>query len=433
MTIAMAFIILLLTLLIGVPIPLAFFSSVAYLVLFQGYDFGFLLPYGFTKINAVVILAIPLFIAAGGIMNEGRIGEKLIGLVEIAIGRFKGGMIIVTIVSCAIFGAISGSSSATMSCIGTIMLPRMWEQGYDRGQCASIIASASVLGLLIPPSMVTILYAWMGNQSVIACFLSTIIPGIILIVLFSIVNIFLLKKYPEVATIQGPNFKETTKIFGKRLIVATPALLMPIIILGGIYGGVMTPTEAAAVSVIYAIPVGALFYKGLTYKGLIKTIIDSATTTGVIIVMLFAVMILSRVYIMENLPQKIFEFLKAISDNKLIILLMINLFLLILGMLMDDISAMLLATPILVPVIIKLGVDPVHFAAIIGVNLGMGLITPPTAPMLFLAGRIGNSEIKQMMMPTMYMIFFAWIPTLIITTYVPYVALYLPKLLLGYN
>jgi len=432
MTIAIAFLVLLVTLVIGVPIPLAFFASVAYLILFQGYDPGFLLPHGFAKISSITILAIPLFILAGNLMDKGKIGDKLIGVVEVIAGRFKGGLIVVTVVSCAVFGAISGSSSATMSCIGGIMVPRMRAQGYTAGHCAAIIGNSSLLGLLIPPSMIMILFAWMANQSVLASFLATVIPGVIMVIMLSVVNIFLLRRYPEIQTIPGEGLVDTTKLFCKRGIKATPALLMPVIILGGIYGGVMTPTEAAAVSAVYAMPVGFLIYKGLNRKNFIQGIIESASTTGVIIVMLFAVMILSRVYIMENVPQKIFNILTTISSNKIVILLMINLFLIILGMLVDDISGMMLATPILLPVVTQLGVDPIHFAAMIGVNLGMGNITPPTAPMLYLAGRIGKAQVKDMMMPTMCMILFAWVPVLIMTTYIPNIALFLPRLLLGY-
>ena len=203
---------------------------------------------------------------------------------------------------------------------------------------------------------------------------------------------------------------------------------MPVIILGSIYGGILTPTEAAAVSVLYAVPVGIIYYRELNLKTFKETMISAGKTTGVIMIMLFAVMILSRLYIMENLPQLILTLLTSISENKIVILIMVNIFMVVMGMLMDDCSGVLLVTPILLPVVTAIGVSPIQFAAIVGVNLGMGNITPPTAPLLYLAGRVADAEVKDMLRPTLALIVFAWLPTLILTTYVPQLSLFLPKL-----
>jgi tripartite ATP-independent transporter DctM subunit len=280
-----------------------------------------------------------------------------------------------------------------------------------------------------------ILYSWIGNQSVLATFLAALVPGLILVVLFSVINLMYAKKNPNIKIVTKDDLKEMKaakrRKDGKREWGATPALIMPIIILGSIYGGILTPTEAAAVSVFYAIPVGFFIYKQLSMKTLKETLIQSSVTTGVVMIMLFAVMILSRLYIMENLPQRILVFLTSISENKIIIMIMVNIFMIILGMLMDDVSAVLLATPILLPVVTAIGISPIHFAGIVGVNIGMGNITPPTAPLLYLAGRIGNAEIKDMLGPTMALIVFAWLPTLILTTYLPQISMWLPKLILG--
>lgn len=423
--------ILIVVLFIGIPIPYAFFASSAFLIFVQGYDPGFLLPFGFSKMSSIVLLAIPLFITAGGMMDKGKIGEKLVDVVEIFVGRFKGGLGAVMVISCAIFGAISGSSSATLSCIGSIMLPRLYAAGYPKGHCSALIASSGVLGILIPPSMLMILFAWMGNQSVLASFLSTVLPGIMLMTLLCTVNVVLLRNNPNVKVSENYDLKTTAKLFGQRSFKAIPALMMPVIILGGIYGGIMTPTEAAAVSVLYSIPVGFFIYKGLDKKNFVKTLIEASTTTGVIMVMLFAVMILSRLYTMENLPQKIIELFTSISSNKMVIMLMVNIFMVIMGMLMDDVSSVLLSTPILLPVVTHIGIDPIHFAAILGINLGMGNITPPCAPLLYLAGRIGGAKVNEMLKPAIYMILFAWLPTLIVTTLFPAFGTWLPNLVLG--
>jgi len=429
MEVTIGIIILIVTLVLGIPIPFAFGTTVIWLAASLGFQTDFLLSAGYSQLNSVVLLAIPLFILAGGIMEKGRIGEALIGLVEKFVGRAKSGLGAVAVVASAIFGSISGSASATLSCIGALMEPRMTKAGYDKGYTAALMAAACPLGLLIPPSSAQILYAWSSNTSVLACFTATVIPGIILVMLLCVVNAVLVRKMPiKVAE------KQPTQVWiqdtGKSTVKAVPALLMPFIILGGIYGGIMTPTEAAAVSVLYAVPVGIFIYRGLTARGLIDAIADTSTTTGVVMVMFFLVMIMSRLLVMENVPNQIANALLSVTENKYIILLMINVFMVIIGMLMDDVSGILLCTPILLPVVTGIGIHPVHFAAILGVNLGMGNITPPTAPMLYLSGRVCGAKINKMLSPTMILIIFAWIPTLILTTFVPALSLTLPKIIL---
>lgn len=429
MVIAIA--ILFVTLLVGIPVPFAFFAAAIFFIFSEGYDPSFLLPYGFSQLSSTVLLAIPLFIMAGGLMERGGMGDKIVNLVEIIFGRVKGGLGIVTIISSAAFGAISGSGAATMTTIGTILLPRLNKAGYPPGFSASLVASSSVLGMLIPPSSLMILYAWVSNQSVLAAFLSTIIPGVLMIVCLSIINIIYLKN-EDIKVTPSVSFAIKTKKVTRGSIEAFPVILLAFIILGGIYGGVMTTTEAAAVSVIYSIPVGVWIYKGLKRKNIMPVLINASVMTGVIMVMLFGSMILSRMFIMEDLPGKLTNLMLSITENKILILLMINLFLIVIGMLMDDVSGVLLTTPILLPIAMNFGVDPIHFAAILSVNLGLGVVTPPAAPLLYLAGQMANAKINELFKPTLIMILFAWIPTLIITTYVPEVALYLPRLILGY-
>lgn len=433
MVVLIALIVLLIALVIGVPIPLAFLASAGSVCLAGGYDPSFLMAFGYNKTNSILLLTIPLFVLAGAIMDKGGIGEKLIESVEKFVGRKKGGLGVVTVVACAVFGAVSGSSSATLSCIGSIMTPRLKENGYPEGLIGALLASSGVLGILIPPSMLMILYAWSSGESVLACFLATVVPGITLIILFSIVNLVFARKNPNIKVyervVENAKQKEAAKKEKKKSgSSAIPALLMPVIILGSIYGGILTATEAAAVSVIYAIPVAIFYYKKVNGHILKEALIQAGETAGVIMAMLFSVQILSRLYVSENLPTMILDVLTSVSDNKIIILLMVNLFMVILGMLMDDCSATILAAPILLPVVTQLGVSPIHFAAILGVNIGMGNITPPTAPLLYLAGRISGAEVKEMLLPDFVLILFAWLPTLIVTTYVPAYGILLPRL-----
>ena len=431
MIVEFSFLLIIIGLIIGIPVPYTFLGAAAFLIFALGLDPSFLVPYAASQIDTVVILAIPLFIMIGGIMEKGGIGGTLVNWIDVVAGKVKGGLGVVSIVSCAVFGSVTGSAVATCSAIGSIMFPQLHANGYSKGYSAALISSSAVIGILIPPSAIMILYAWIGGQSVLACFLATIVPGVILIVLKSFINYFLLRNDPDIKVRERTNIKDDLKLFGTRGLKSTPALLMPVIVLGGIYGGFMTPAEAAAIGVIYAIPVGFLIYKGLTLKGFMDTLISTARTTGVIMLMLFAMMMLSRVYIMEDLPYTILNALTAISTEKIILLLMLNVFMLIIGMLMDDISAVLLSTPIILPVAILIGVHPIHFAAILGVNLGLGNITPPTAPLFFLGASLGGANTAEMLKPMLYLILFGWIPTLIITTYIPAVAMFLPGLLLG--
>ncbi|MBQ6930122.1 MAG: TRAP transporter large permease [Oscillospiraceae bacterium] len=434
MIVVLALLVLLVTLVIGVPIPLAFLASALSICITGGYDPSMLMMFGYNKTNSILLLTIPLFVLAGSIMDKGGIGEQLIGAVEKFVGKIKGGLGIVTVIACGVFGAVSGSSSATLSCIGGIMTPRLKENGYPEGLIGALLASSGVLGILIPPSMLMILYAWSTGASVLACFLATVLPGLMLIVLFSLVNLWYAKRNPNIKVYEKvvnnakKNEEKKKRLKGQGGTSAIPALMMPVIILGSIYGGILTATEAAAISVVYAIPVGWFYYKRINGKVLKESLVAAGETAGVIMTMLFSVQILCRLYTSENLPDMILGFLTSISDNRIVLLILINIFMVILGMLMDDCSATILAAPILLPIMIELGVSPIHFAAILGVNIGMGNVTPPTAPLLYLAGRISKAEVKDMLGPDFALILFAWLPTLIVTTYFDKFATFLPTL-----
>jgi tripartite ATP-independent transporter DctM subunit len=206
---------------------------------------------------------------------------------------------------------------------------------------------------------------------------------------------------------------------------------MPVIILGGIYGGIMTPTEAAGVAVIYAIPVGFFIYRGLTLKVLYESLKESSITIGVVMVMIFTVLVASRFLIFEDIPGIAEDLIYSVSDNPLVIFLMLNLVMLMIGMLMDDISGILLSASLLLPIAQNAGMDPIHFAAVLGVNLGMGNITPPTAPLLYLGAQVTNVPVRKLIWPTLIFIVFAWMPTLILTTFFPQIALWLPNMVFG--
>ena len=426
MDVMLGIIILIGMIVIGVSIPFAFGTVLVYYYFILGGSPATTVSVGFSQLNSLVLLAIPLFVIAGGIIEKGKLGDALVGFIDMFIGHIKGGLGAVSVIASAIFGAITGSCAACLSCIGSVMMPKLRKAGYDDGFATALLVNSGPLGLLIPPSADQILYAWSANVSVLACFLSTVIPGIILATLLCIINFLYARKSSTVVT------QEKVKVISHegahRFKVGIPALLFPLIILGSIYGGIMTPTEAAAVSIIYAIPVGIYIYKGMKWRDLKSIFVETGTTTGVIMVMLFVIMIVARYFIMADVPGMMRDALLSVSDNKYVILLMCNIFLIIIGMLMDDVSGMLLCTPLLLPLMTAIGVNPIHFAAIIGVNLGMGNITPPTAPLLYIGCRLTGASLNQTMKPTLTMLFGAWLPTLLITTYIPQVSLFLPGL-----
>jgi len=416
-------------LVLGVPVPFCFMAAVLFLFTLGNYDPMFIMATGFHKINSMAVLCVLFFILMGGLMSSTGVASRLVNISDSILGRKKSGLGTVSIVSCAVFGAIAGTATAAVSAIGSIMIPRMVERGYPRGHATGLVACSSVLGQLIPPSVPMILYAWVTWQSVAACFLSTVVPGIILVIIYSIINWFMCRKLPIKVSPPIPP-KEQVKEFGQASYKGFYALLMPIIVLGGIYGGVFTPTESAGVATLYCVFIGFFIYRTLNFKQLMDTMVNSITTTGVVILMVFFVMILSRLYVMENVPQRLVATLTGITDNKYILLLMINLFLIIIGMLMDDFSGTLLAAPLLFPLMQAIGVHPIHFAAILGTNLGLGNVTPPTAPILYLAGRIGKCKFDELITPAVIFMVFGAIPVVLLTTYFPFLSLWLPHLLM---
>ena len=417
-------------LLSGLPVPFCFMLTTAFLIFVLGYDPSFLIPYSYNQMSSMVLLCIPMFILVGGLMDKSGIGESLIDFVDIFVGKIKGSTGAVAVIGCAVFGSISGSCAATLSCIGSIMYPRLKAHRYPDGYASALVACAAPLGLLIPPSSQMILFAWVGQQSVLACFLATLAPGLLLTFLLCVINFVIIRKDPNVLSgseaFTGKPLKLSTRAFS-----AMPSLFMPVIVLGGIYGGFMTPTEASAIAVLYSIPVGFFIYKGLNKSNILGVVIETAATTGVVMIMMFCIMLLSRIYIMEGVPSMILEQLYRVSTNKYAILLLLNIFMIIIGMIMDDVSAMLLCTPILLPIMTQIGIHPIHFAGIIGVNLGMGNLTPPTAPTLYFGARMANVPVSKSLKPAMIFLIFAWLPVLLAVTYIPSMALYLPRLILG--
>ena len=415
---------------IGVPVVFCFASMTLILAVFYEVDFSLLMTTGFWSLNSVILVALPLFVMTGYLMQAGGIAKRLVDFVEALVGRSRSGMGTSMVVACGIFGAISGTASAAVASIGSIMIDPMEKYGYSRAYTSALLGISSLLGLLIPPSITMILYAVVTRQSVAACFLATIGPGILLMIGLSVFNAFYVRRRlggsDEILN-WTDRIRETAST-GWR---AIPALMLPVIILGGIYGGVFTPTEAAAVAVVYAIPVGLFVYRELDLKSIGSAVVQAATTTGVIMIILLFSFVASRIFTLEQVPQQLTGFLLAAFENRIVILLIVNIFLILLGMIMDDVSIIAIMSPLMVPVMAAIDVHPVHFAAIIGTSVVIGANSPPMAPILFMACRVGKVGMVDTLRPALSLMAFVAFPVMLVTTYWPPLALFLPKLL-GY-
>ena len=417
-------------LLIGVPAPFAFMAALSFLVYVYGFEVGGQLPVAFHKMKSLTLLALPFFIMLGGFMTVGGIADRIVAFADALVGRFRGGLGMVAIVACAMVGAIAGTCSAAVAALGGLVVPEMEKQGYSRGYATGMLAVASVLGQLIPPSVPMILYGFITYQSVTACFLAGVGPGILTVIIYCVINYFMVRNNPNVKVLPPIGVRAQTKQVGVALYKGFFSLMMPVILLGGIYGGIFTCTEAAAVALIYAILVGLFIYRGLTVRLIGRTFVAQAVTTGVVVLMVIFVLVLSRVMTMQNIPQSMIQMISDVTSNYYVTLVLINIFLILLGMLVDDFTGTLLAAPLLFPLITHLGVNPIHFAAILGTNLGLGNVTPPTAPILYLAARVGNVTVDKMIKPALVFMAFGALPVVLLTTYFPDLSLFLPKLIL---
>lgn len=421
-----AVLVLVILLTLGVPLPYCFGAGLMVMYFAGDVVMKGNMLWGFQQLGNPVLLAIPLFVLAGTIMSVSGIAASLLNFVNIFIGHLRGGLGVVATVSCALIGAISGSGLTGVAAIGPLLIPEMEKQGYPREYATALIANASLLGLLIPPSVTMIVYGWVTDTSILACFLATLGPGLLIMASFSVVNIRMARKFPLQLNepLKGQAFvSEATQ----RGLNATPALLMPVIILGGIYGGIMTPTEAAAVAVIYAVPVGFLIYKGLDARTFFDAGKEAATSVGAIMLMILFSMILSQMFVLESVPQAIVQAIFSVTEHKALLLILINILLFLVGMVVNDVTAIILIAPLLLPLMQAIGVSPIQFAAIMGVNTAMGGVTPPYASILYLGARIGQVPVTKVIRPAMTLILLGYLPVVFLTSFWPDLSMWLPR------
>lgn len=375
-----------------------------------------------TSQDSFALLAIPFFVLAGEIMNRGGIANRLIDLAKSMTGRMPGGLLYVNVIAAMLFGAIAGSAAAAVSAIGGILGKRMESEGYPKGLGVAVNVTSSTTGLIIPPSNILIVYSLAsGGVSIAALFVAGYLPGIFLgLLLMGTAAIFIRKH-------KLPLGEPTTMgELASKALRAFPSLLLLVIVIGGIVGGVFTATEASAIAVIYTLGL-SLAYRELKWRDLPAILLKSSETTAVVMLLIATSMSMSWVMSAEDIPQSISEYLLSVSDNVIVILIIINLILLLVGTFMDMTPAVLIFTPIFLPIVVNLGVDPVHFGIIMILNLCIGLCTPPVGSVLFLGVQVAQTGIEKVFRP-MVPFFIAMILGLVVVSMWPGLSLWLPGL-----
>ena len=374
-----------------------------------------------TGLDSFALLAIPFFILSGQLMTHGGIADRLIDFTKTIVGSLPGGLALINIVAAILMGAIAGSAMASASAMGSILGPKMEKEGYSKEYGAAVNITSATIGLVIPPSNVLIVYSLAsGGVSIAALFLAGYIPGILTGLFLMIVAAFWAKK-KGYKTTQRSSVIKILKAF----VIAFPSLLLLMIVIGGIVAGFFTATEASAVAVLYTLVLGFI-YKEIKLKDLPAILLESSKTSAVVMLLISASMSVSWIMSYENIPQNLSDLLLGISDNKIIILLIINMLLLFVGIFMDMTPAVLIFTPIFLPVVTALGIDPIQFGIIMVLNLCIGLCTPPVGSVLFVGIRIAKTSIEKVIKPLLPL-FFAMILSLILITFFPQLTLWLPK------
>lgn len=377
-----------------------------------------------TGADSFPLISVPLFILAGDLMQHGGMSRRLVGFANALIGHIRAGLAYVNVLACVFFAAISGSSPATVAAIGSNLIPEMEKVGYNRKFSASLTASSGMIGVMIPPSIPFIIYGVTAEVSIGKLFLAGVIPGVLFALMFMVVARILLRKETEVMS--STSAFEPVRIWTS-FRNSVWALLVPVIILGGIYSGIFTPTEAGAVAVVYAAVVGKFVYGDLKWSDFPMILAESARTSGMILVLVIMATAFGRVITLAQIPADLATWLTGLSSNPIILLLLINVLLLIIGMFMETISSIIILTPILLPVTTALGVDPIAFGVILTVNLAIGFCTPPLGVNLFVASGISGVSIEQLS-KAILPFFVGMIALLMLITYVPALSLALPAL-----
>ncbi|MBP9028070.1 MAG: TRAP transporter large permease [Aminivibrio sp.] len=409
---------------IGVPIAVALGLTCIFSVLVTGaFGVEVLIQKTFNAGNSFALMAIPFFILAGNIMAAGGVSRRLVNLAGALFGRMNGGLALVATLASTFFGAVSGSAPATTAAIGGVMLAPMVEKGYNKNFAGAVVAASGTIGLIIPPSLTMVLYGVSTGVSIGELFIAGVIPGIIIcIVLMAVEYVISVKRGYKGD--EAASFRTISKYFREAIF----ALFMPVIILGGIYAGIFTPTESAAVAVVYGLVVGLFIYRELTWKQVAQLTLKSAKSTALVMYLMVTAEVLTYVLVSEQIPQTIAASILNISTNAVVVQLIMVFILLVVGTFLNNSAAMVLLAPIFYPIIMSLGVDPLFFGIIMVIALAIGHNTPPVGLCLFIACDIGNLKLEYLVKEIAPLVA-ALIVTVVVLNFFPDVILFLPRMM----
>ena len=426
MVIATLFILLFALMLIGVPVAVSLGATTLITsFLFTDMDLMGISSKIFDGLNKYTLMAIPMFILAGSLLSRGSSATRIINFAKSLVGHLPGGLPIAAILASIIFAAVSGSSPATVAAIGSVMYGAIKQAGYNEQFAIGTIATSGTLGILIPPSIVFIVFGVTADQSIGKLFMAGVVPGLMIGAMMMIATYVLAKRSGFKAS-QPATFKERFIAFKD----AFWALLIIVIVIGGIYGGIFTPTEAGAFSVMYAFFVSFFIYKDTKYRDLYRIILDSAQTSSMIFFIIANAMLFAHFLTDEQIPQHITQLILEANVGPLMFLLIVNILLLLMGQFMEPSSVVMITVPLLLPIGIALGIDPIHLGVIMVVNMEIGMITPPVGLNLFVASGITGLSLKDVIVASLPMTAILLVG-LVMVTYIPAISLWLPRLMYG--
>jgi C4-dicarboxylate transporter, DctM subunit len=412
--------------------PVAFAMGLSSVVAMQNVDIPIevALQRIISSLNSFPLMAIPFFVLAGNLMEHSGISKRLINFANALVGNLTGGLAIVSVMTAMFFAAISGSSAATVAAVGGILIPAMVKRGFPKNFATSVQAASGELGVIIPPSIPMIIFALSAGVSISIgdLFMAGVIPGILVAGSLMILIFFISKRKGYGLNIEAKNSLAPDETIFSSFRKAILPMLMPVIILGGIYGGIFTPTEAAAVAVAYAFVVGAFIYRTLDRVNIIAALKSSVLATSIIMIIIANAGLFGWILTAERVPDQVAEFFLGISDSPIVYLLLVNLLLLMVGMFLETGAAIVILAPILTPVAFSFGIDPLHFGIIMIVNLAVGMLTPPVGVNLFVASSIAGLRIEHLIKPLIPFYVVLLIDILLIS-YIPQISLWLPAVL----
>lgn len=426
MVAAVLFITLIIALILNMPVGIAIGLSSLCAILADGRISSlYIVQQLVTSADSFPLMAIPLFILAGELMGAGGVSKRLLNVCNVFLGRFTGGLATVTVVLCMFFAAVSGSGPATVAAIGAMVVPTMLEKGYSKSFTLALIAAAGSIGVIIPPSIPMVIYGVSTSTSISSLFMAGFLPGILIGTTLILVSYIYCKKNGW----KGEERRYTAKEKWAAVWDAKWALINPVIILGGIYAGIFTPTEAAAVAAVYAFVCGVFIYRELNIGEIFGTIGNACNTTGTTMVIIGCATAFTKILTIEKIPGVITSAIVGFTDNRILILLLINVLLLAVGCFMDTTPAMMVLSPILLPIAVQFGVNPIHFGIVMVVNLAIGFITPPLGINLFVAARVGKSNLETICSGIIKFLLIMIVDLLLIT-YIPAISMTLPNMLM---